>query len=152
LKCWKDFDDLACHFCYYKLKLTRVVKELRTTKKKIVDQLESTLAHKEQMKDKELEKERIKFNKIKESSLSKLLSQEQSHANMLAWTKHRYDKAKKVNLDHHTWKMTTEIHKTDTAVARAAQAAVNVQELVQITGHFPNPRGVDLKRVSCHCL
>jgi hypothetical protein len=102
------------------LELTRVKKELTSIKKKIVKQLQSTLAHKERMKDKELEKEQIKFNKTKESSLSKLLSQEQSHANMLAWTKHWYDKAKKVNLDRHTWKTTTETQKTGTAVARAA--------------------------------
>jgi hypothetical protein len=38
----------------------------------------------------------------------------------------------------------------DTAVARAAQAAANVQ-MAQNVGHFPNSRGVDLKRVSCHC-
>jgi hypothetical protein len=45
----------------------RVKKELTLTKKKIFEQLESTLAHKEQMKERELE---------------------QSHANTLAWTKH----------------------------------------------------------------
>jgi hypothetical protein len=47
-----------------------------TTKRKILKQLKLTLAHKEQMKDKELEKEQIRVNKTKESSLSKLLSQE----------------------------------------------------------------------------
>ncbi len=49
------------------------------------------------MKDKELEKEWIKYNRTKESSLSKLLSQERNHANTLARTEHRYDKAEKVN-------------------------------------------------------
>jgi hypothetical protein len=69
---------------------------------------------------------------------------------MLACTKHLYDKAKKVNFDPHTWKTTTETQKTNTAFAQAAQAAVNVL-LAQNAGHFPNPRGVDLKRVS-FCL
>jgi hypothetical protein len=82
--------------------------------------------------------------------LTKPSSQEQSHANMLARTKHRYDKAEKVNLDRHTQKTTRETQKTDTAVARAAQAATNVQ-MAQNGGHFPNPRGVDLKWVSCCC-
>jgi CO dehydrogenase/acetyl-CoA synthase alpha subunit len=75
LKCRKDYDDLACQVCDSKWERTRVKKELTlTTKKKIFEQLESTLAHKERMKDKELEKEQIKFDKTKESSLSKLLS------------------------------------------------------------------------------
>jgi myosin heavy subunit len=149
-KCRKDYDDLHCQVRDTKSELTRVKKELTSTKKKIVEQLSSTLSHKERMKDKELEKERIRFDKTKESSLSKLLSQERSHANTLARTEHRYDKAEKVNLDRHTRKTTTETQKTDTAVARAAQAAVNVQ-LAQNAGHFPNPRGVDLERVS-FCL
>jgi uncharacterized protein (UPF0216 family) len=94
------------------------------------------------MKDKELEKEQYSSSSTKPrrgSSLSKLLPQEQSHANTLTQTEHRYDKAELVNLDHHTQKMTTEIQKTDAAVYRAAQAAVNIQ-LVQNEGHFPNPR------------
>jgi hypothetical protein len=82
--------------------------------------------------------------------MSKLLFQEQSHANMLDWTKHCYNKAKKVNLDRHTWKTTTENQKTNTAVARAAQAAANIQ-MAQNVGHFPNPRGVDLIRRVSFC-
>ncbi len=46
--------------------------------------------------------------------------------------------------------MTHETQKANTAVAWAAQAAVNVQ-LAQNGGHFPNPRGVHLERVS-FCL
>jgi hypothetical protein len=42
------------------------------------------------------------------------------------------------------------MQKTNTAVAWAAQAAVNVQ-LAQNAGHFPNPKGVDLEWVS-FCL
>ena len=147
LKSRKDYDDLACQIRDCKSELTRVKKDLTITKKKILEQLESTLAHKERMKDKELEKERIKYDKTKESNLSKLLSQERSHANTLARTEHRYDKAEKVNFDRHKRKTTTENQKTETAVARSAQAAVNVQ-LAQNAGHFPNPRGVDLERVS----
>ena len=41
----------------------------------------------------------------------------------------------------------TKNQKTNTAVARAAQAAVNVQ-LAQNAGHIPNPRGVNLKWMS----
>jgi seryl-tRNA synthetase len=94
----KDYnEDLHCQVCDTKSELTRVKKELTSTKKKIVEQLSSTRAQKERMKDKELEKEQIKFDKTKESSLSKLLSQERSHTNMLACTEHRYNKAKKVN-------------------------------------------------------
>jgi hypothetical protein len=73
-KCGKDFHDLACQVCDSKSELTGVKKELTSTKKKILEQLDSTLAHKELMKDKELEKEQIKYDKTKESNLSKLLS------------------------------------------------------------------------------
>jgi hypothetical protein len=57
LKFRKDFDDLACQVCDSKLELTRVKKELSSSKKKILEQLDLMLAHKERMKDKELEKE-----------------------------------------------------------------------------------------------
>jgi hypothetical protein len=150
LKFRTDFDDLACQVRDSKSELTRVKKELSSTKKKILEQIDSTFAHKERMKDKELEKERIRYDKTKESNLSKLLSQERNHANTLARTEHRYEKAEKVNFDRHKRKTTDENQKTDTAVARAAQAAVNVQ-LAQNAGHFPNPRGVDLERVSYRC-
>jgi hypothetical protein len=146
----KDFDDLACQLCNSKLELMRVKKELSSTKKKILEQLDLRLAHKERMKDKELEKEQIKYDKTKESNLSKLLFQERNHANTLARTKHRYEKAKRVNFNCHKWKTTTKNQKTKTAVARAAQAAVNVQ-LAQNVGHFPNTRVVDLKWVSYRC-
>jgi hypothetical protein len=56
-KCRKDYGDLACQVRDTKSELMRVKKELTSTKKKIIEQLQSTLAHKEQMKDKELEKE-----------------------------------------------------------------------------------------------
>jgi hypothetical protein len=74
-KCWKDYDDFACQVCNSKLELTRVKKELTLTKKNIVKQHELTFAHtKERMKDKELEKEQIKFEKTKENNLSNFLS------------------------------------------------------------------------------
>jgi hypothetical protein len=79
-----------------------------------------------------------------------LLSQERNHAKTLARTEYRYEKAEKVNFDCHKQKTTTKNQETNTAVARAAQAAVNVQ-LAQNVGHFPNPRGVYLKRVSYRC-
>ncbi len=66
-----------------------VMNELRSPQKKILEQLELTLAHKEGMKDKELEKEQIKYDKTKGSPRS----------TTLACTKHRYKKAKKVNFD-----------------------------------------------------
>ena len=99
LKFLTDFDDLACQVRDSKSELTRVKKELSSTKKKILEQIDSTFAHKERMKDKELEKERIRYDKTKETNLSKLLSQERNHANTLTCTKHRYNKAKKVNFD-----------------------------------------------------
>jgi hypothetical protein len=42
MKCRKGYNDLACQS-----ELTRVNKDLTSTKKKTVEQLESTLAHKE---------------------------------------------------------------------------------------------------------
>jgi hypothetical protein len=44
--------------------------------------------------------------------------------------------------------MTTDRKNVGTAVARVAQAAMNVQ-MASNDGQFPNPRGVDLQRVSC---
>jgi hypothetical protein len=44
-------------------------------------------------------------------------------------------------------KARTDTKKTDTAIARAAQAAIQFQ-MTQNTGHFPIPRGVNLKWVS----
>jgi hypothetical protein len=89
LKSRKDYDGLACQVCNSKLELTRVKKKLTSTKKKILEQLDLTLAHKEGMKDKELEKEQIKYDKTKGSPRS----------TTLACTEHRYKKAKKVNFD-----------------------------------------------------
>jgi hypothetical protein len=71
LKSRKDYDDLACQVCNSELELTKVKKELTSTKKKILGQLDLTLAHKERIKDKELEKEQIKYDKTKESNSSK---------------------------------------------------------------------------------
>jgi hypothetical protein len=143
-------DDFLAQLRDTKSELSKLKKELTTTKRKIVEQHELTLAHKERMKDKEIEKERIKYDKTKECNLSKLLSQERSHANTLARTEHRYEKADKSNYERHHRKTATENQKVDTAVARAAQAAANVQ-MAQNAGHFPNPRGVDLERVSFCC-
>jgi uncharacterized membrane-anchored protein YhcB (DUF1043 family) len=45
-KYWKDYDDLACQVCDSKSERVRIMKELMSNKKKVVEQLELTLAHK----------------------------------------------------------------------------------------------------------
>jgi hypothetical protein len=62
-------------------------------------------------------------------------------------TKQRYDKSESNNLLEKNFKARTNTEKIDTAVARAAQAAIQVQ-MNQNAGHFPKTRGVDLERVS----
>jgi hypothetical protein len=125
------------------------LKELTTTKKKANKQLEKQQVHKEQMKDKDLEKERIKAEKSKDNNYSKLLAkQDCKHAKGMIYTKQHYGKAESNNLLKHTLtKAHTDTKKTDTAVARAVQAAIQVQ-MTQYAGHFLNPRGVDLEWVS----
>jgi hypothetical protein len=44
--------------------------------------MELTLAHKEQMKDKEIKRERIRFYKAKDNNYTKLLAQERKHMNI----------------------------------------------------------------------
>jgi hypothetical protein len=111
------------------------------------------------MKDKDTEQERIKAEKSKDNNYTKLLAEDRKHANVMVRTDQRYDKAESNNQQKHSMKARSESEKTDTAVARAAQAAIQVQ-MNQNSGHFPNPRGVDLGRVSYaklgpffrHCL
>jgi hypothetical protein len=50
---------------------------LTTTKKRVQDQLELMLTHKEHMKDKEIEREHIHFDKAKDVNYTKLLVEEQ---------------------------------------------------------------------------
>jgi hypothetical protein len=57
--------------------------ELTTSRKKINDQMEKQLAHKEQMKDKEIERERISAEKSKDNNYTKLLAEERKHANFM---------------------------------------------------------------------
>jgi hypothetical protein len=45
-----------------------------TTKKKIIEQLEKQQAHKERMKDKDVEQERIKAEESKDTNYNKLLA------------------------------------------------------------------------------
>jgi hypothetical protein len=52
------------------------------------------------------------------------------------------------NLTRTNRKKSNETEKVNTACARAAQEAAVTSQLAQNDGHFPNPRGVDLERVS----
>jgi hypothetical protein len=61
-------------------------KELTTSKKKISDQMEKQLAHKEQMKNKEIERERINAKKSKDNNYTKLPVEERKHANAMVCT------------------------------------------------------------------
>jgi hypothetical protein len=133
---------------FYRGSRQKLKKELTTLKKRISDQMEKQLAHKEQMKDKEIERERISIEKSKDNDYTKLLA-EHKHANVMICSEQQYGKANSANLKKHTLKTRTATEKTNThtAVARAAQAAIHVQ-MLQNLGHFPNMRGVDLKRVS----
>jgi hypothetical protein len=126
----------------------KLKKELTTTKKKVNGQLEKQQVHMEQMKDKDLEQERIKAEKLKDNNYTKLLAKDSKLADVMVCTKQCYNKAESNNLPNHALKArTTNTKKTDTAVARAAQAAIQIQ-MTQNAGHFLKPRGVDLERVS----
>jgi hypothetical protein len=140
-------DDFAAHLRDAKLELGQAKKTITTISKKVADQHASNLAHKERMKELDVEKERIKYNKQKELTNSRTMSKQQDHDNSLVRTNHRYKKADNSNLTRTNRKKSNESEKVNTACARAAQAAVTSQ-LAQNDGHFPNPRGVDLERVS----
>jgi hypothetical protein len=129
------------------MKLKKLKKELTNTRNQIKDQLEMQMQHKERMKEKDVEQERIKAEKAKYNADSRLLANQRRHDNSCLRTKQRYTKAEDNNLKKHTLKSHSDSDKTDTAVARAAQAAIQVQ-MNQNAGHFPNLRGVDLERVS----
>jgi hypothetical protein len=143
----KDCDDFAALLRDAKLELGEAKKSIMTISKKVVEQQDSNLAHKERMKELDVEKERIKFKKQKESTKSRVISKQRDHHNSLARTDHRYNKADTSNISRQNQKKSNENEKVDTACARAAQAAATVQQS-QNAGHFPNPRGVDLERVS----
>jgi hypothetical protein len=146
----KDCDDFAVLLRDTKSELVQAKKSITTISKKVVEQLDSTLAHKERMKGMEVQKEKIKFEKQKESTKSRWMTNERNHLNNMARTEHRYEKADTSNFARHKRKTTSENHKVTTAVARATQAAATSQ-MAQNDGHFPNPRGVDLERVSYFC-
>jgi hypothetical protein len=64
------------------------------------------LAHKERMKDKEIERERIRFDKAKDNNYTKLLAEERKHVNIQERVNRRYDKADTANKKKHIQKMT----------------------------------------------
>jgi hypothetical protein len=147
IKLRSDYDELANQHRESKSENSRMKKELTIVRKKVFDQMELTLAHKERMKDKEIERERIRFDKAKDNNYTKLLAEERKHLNIQERVDNRYEKADSANEKKHTRKTTTDRENVGTAVARAAQAAMNVQ-MASNDGSFPNPRGVDLQRVS----
>jgi hypothetical protein len=59
---WSDYDKLATQHHESKSENSRTKKELMIVRKKVQDQMELTLVHKERMKDKELKRERIRFD------------------------------------------------------------------------------------------
>jgi hypothetical protein len=70
-------------------KSNRVKKELTLARKRVTDQLELTLTHKERMKDKEVERERIRYLNLQER------------------VNNRYSKAHSANEKKHIRKTTT---------------------------------------------
>jgi hypothetical protein len=143
----RDCDDFAAHLRDAKLEVGQAKKLITTISKRVDDQHKATLAHKERMKEFDIEKERIKFEKQKETTKSRMIIKQRDHHNSLARTDHRYHKADTSSTSRHNQKKNNENEKVNTACARAAQAAATVQQS-QNAGHFPNPRGVDLERVS----
>jgi hypothetical protein len=143
----KQCDNTLSDLHTLKGQMTKLKKELTYTRNQIKDQLEMQMQHKERMKEKDVEQERIKAGKAKYSADSRALADQRRHDNSCLRTEQRYTKAEDNNLKKHTLKTRSDSDKTDTAVARAAQAAIQTQ-MNQNAGHFPNPRGVDLERVS----
>jgi hypothetical protein len=92
-----DYDELVPQHSDSKSKARRLRKELTTTRKRVGEQLELTLAHKEQMKDKEIERECIRFDKAKDNNYTKLLAEERKHLNIQERVDRRYDKADTAN-------------------------------------------------------
>jgi hypothetical protein len=147
-KLWTaDYDELATQHRDSKSENSRVKKELMIVKKKVQEQMELTLAHKEQMKDKEIEREQIRFKKAKDNNYTKLLAEQRKHLNIQEQVNNCYIKADSANEKKRSCKMTTDRQNVGTPVARTAQAAMNVQ-MASNDGQFPYPRGVDLQWVS----
>jgi hypothetical protein len=73
-------------FCNSKLDVMKL-KELITTKKKVNEQLKKQQAHKEQMKNKDVEQERIKAEKSKDNNYIKLFAEDCKHSNIMVCTK-----------------------------------------------------------------
>jgi hypothetical protein len=91
------------------------------------------------MKDKEIERDHICFNNAKDNNYTKLLAEERKHLNIQVRVDNCYEKADSANEKKHSRKMTTDRENVGTAVARAAQAVMNVQ-MASNHGEFPNPR------------
>jgi hypothetical protein len=98
------------------------------------------------MKDKDVEQNRIKGEKSKDSNYM-LLAKDCKHDNVMVRTKQHYNKAESNNLLNITLKAQTDTRKTNAVITRAAlQAAIQVQ-MTQNAGCFPNLRGVNLEWV-----
>jgi hypothetical protein len=81
-KFWMYYNELATQHCDSKSEASCLRKELTTTRKMVQDQLELMLAHKERMKDKEIKREHIHFDKAKNNNYTKLLAKECKHLNI----------------------------------------------------------------------
>jgi hypothetical protein len=66
--------------------------------------MELTLVHKERMKDKEMERECIRFGKAKDNNYTKLLAEEQKHLNIQERVDNRYEKTDSAKEKKHTGK------------------------------------------------
>jgi hypothetical protein len=77
-----------------------------------------------------------------------LLAEERKHLNIQEWLNNCYKKADSANEKKHLRKTTTDRENVGAAVARAAQATMNVQ-MASNNDQFPNQRRVvDLRWVS----
>jgi hypothetical protein len=142
-----DYEEVQNQYRDSKSENAAVKRQLITLTKKVDENILITHAHKERMKLMEIEREKIRYDKAKDNNYTKLLAEERKHLNIQERVENRYEKADSANEKKHVRKTTTDRENVSTAVARAAQAAMNVS-MASNNGEFPNPRGVDLQRVS----
>jgi hypothetical protein len=81
-KLWSDYDELVGVHCETKTELNRSKRDFTVARKRVQEQMELTLAHKERMKDKEIERKQIRFDKAKDNNYTKLLAEERKHLNI----------------------------------------------------------------------
>jgi hypothetical protein len=81
-KLWMDYDELGTQHRNSKSEASCLKKELTTMRNRVGKQLQLMLAHKDQMKDKGIERECIRFDKAKDNNYTKLLAKEQKHINI----------------------------------------------------------------------